>query len=195
MTMSMEQPVSKDGGRHCGARRGKTGGQCRKPAGWGTGHPGYGRCRLHGGMTPTHIGAAAREQAIALMRADVITIEADPTDLATYTYQRAGTLAGFYLSMMASCDVASANWEKWRRLEREARADLRVAWDAALRAGVAERRLRIAERQGQQIASALDLAAEDVGVEAEQRAQLIERFVARLQLLERSGDDIEGDVV
>ncbi len=31
----------------CNARTGK--GYCRKPAGWGTKHPGVGRCRWHGG--------------------------------------------------------------------------------------------------------------------------------------------------
>lgn len=38
----------------CGART-RQGGTCRKPAGWGTDHPGVGRCRLHGGATPTGV--------------------------------------------------------------------------------------------------------------------------------------------
>lgn len=31
----------------------RTGGACSLPAGWGTDHPGHGRCRLHGGNTPS----------------------------------------------------------------------------------------------------------------------------------------------
>lgn len=38
----------------CGAKRLKTDDACRLPAGWGTDHPGIGRCRLHGGATPSH---------------------------------------------------------------------------------------------------------------------------------------------
>lgn len=35
---------------HCGAKT-RSGGRCKKPAGWGTSHPGEGRCRLHGGCS------------------------------------------------------------------------------------------------------------------------------------------------
>lgn len=36
----------------CGARRKKDGNPCTRPAGWGTYHPGIGKCKLHGGSTP-----------------------------------------------------------------------------------------------------------------------------------------------
>src|SRR5215218_6796318 len=39
-------------GRYCGARKRQpkyAGETCRRPAGWGTAHPGVGRCKLHGG--------------------------------------------------------------------------------------------------------------------------------------------------
>jgi hypothetical protein len=35
----------------CGARA-RSGKPCRRPAGWGTEHAGYGACKLHGGSTP-----------------------------------------------------------------------------------------------------------------------------------------------
>ncbi len=35
----------------CAART-RAGTPCQKPAGWGTAHPGEGRCKLHGGATP-----------------------------------------------------------------------------------------------------------------------------------------------
>lgn len=41
----------------CGART-RGGGNCRRPAGWGTDHPGVGRCKLHGGATSSHRAAA-----------------------------------------------------------------------------------------------------------------------------------------
>lgn len=36
----------------CGANRKQGRGPCREPAGWGTKHPGEGRCKLHGGKSP-----------------------------------------------------------------------------------------------------------------------------------------------
>lgn len=39
----------------CGAKT-KAGTPCRREAGWGTDHPGQGRCKLHGGATPIKHG-------------------------------------------------------------------------------------------------------------------------------------------
>lgn len=54
-----------------GKRRGEgTGMLCTRPAGWGTDHPGSGRCKLHGGKTPSHERAGQRaraEQAVATL--------------------------------------------------------------------------------------------------------------------------------
>jgi len=36
----------------CGARLRQGTGRCRRPAGWGTHHPGVGVCKLHGGAAP-----------------------------------------------------------------------------------------------------------------------------------------------
>lgn len=43
----------------CGARRNKADAICKRPAGWGTDHPGQGRCKLHGGLTPAPTGRYA----------------------------------------------------------------------------------------------------------------------------------------
>jgi hypothetical protein len=45
----------------CGANT-KRGAVCNKPAGWGTPYR-HGRCKLHGGATPTHVKAAQRREA------------------------------------------------------------------------------------------------------------------------------------
>lgn len=47
----------------CDASRPNSDLTCTRPAGWGTTHPGVGRCKRHGGSTPTHTRAARRELA------------------------------------------------------------------------------------------------------------------------------------
>ena len=43
---------AKCGAKTKGKRNPRKGQPCRKPAGWGTDHPGEGRCKYHGGATP-----------------------------------------------------------------------------------------------------------------------------------------------
>jgi len=40
----------------CGAKTKKDGTPCQRPAGWGTDHPGVGKCKLHGGASPIKHG-------------------------------------------------------------------------------------------------------------------------------------------
>lgn len=40
----------------CGAQT-RTGGRCGQAPGWGTDHPGSGRCKLHGGKSPSGVAA------------------------------------------------------------------------------------------------------------------------------------------
>lgn len=49
----------------CGGKRkqGPPGATCERPAGAGTEHVGDGRCKLHGGCTPSHVQAAATAKA------------------------------------------------------------------------------------------------------------------------------------
>lgn len=42
----------------CGGKLLHRDGTCTQPAGWGTPHPGTGRCKLHGGSTPSHVASA-----------------------------------------------------------------------------------------------------------------------------------------
>lgn len=62
MEGSESEPTNERGRLVCGAT-GRSGSPCGKPAGWGTSHPGTGRCRLHLGTTAVHVTAAQRIQA------------------------------------------------------------------------------------------------------------------------------------
>jgi hypothetical protein len=50
---------------HCGGPRKHGAGPCGRPAGWGTDHPGTGRCKLHGGATYSHRRHAEEKRAQA----------------------------------------------------------------------------------------------------------------------------------
>lgn len=47
----------------CGGKLRQSDGLCRRPAGAGTPHKGIGRCKLHGGSTPSHVAAGQKEMA------------------------------------------------------------------------------------------------------------------------------------
>lgn len=55
-----------DSEKHCGGRT-RPGYFCKRPKGWGTGHPGIGSCKKHGGKTPTQEthGALVKAQQLA----------------------------------------------------------------------------------------------------------------------------------
>lgn len=63
----------------CGASRTKAGGApCQKSAGWGTPTPGFGPCRLHGGMWASHRQAAATAMARAHVASLVGPVDLEP---------------------------------------------------------------------------------------------------------------------
>ena len=73
----MTTPNSKAPARLCGATRTKHGGvPCRRPAGWGTDHVGFGSCKLHGGAAPGPSKHAAKERALWQQR---MVDEIDPS--------------------------------------------------------------------------------------------------------------------
>jgi hypothetical protein len=59
----MSENGSRPGYERCGARKRSDGLPCGLPAGHGTDHVGTGRCRRHGGNTPTHVASGREAQA------------------------------------------------------------------------------------------------------------------------------------
>lgn len=64
--------------KSCGARKKQGDGTCTQAAGWGTTHPGIGRCKLHGGATPQQKAGAARTRAEAETRAVLADLDVHP---------------------------------------------------------------------------------------------------------------------
>jgi hypothetical protein len=66
--MTVDMPTS-TGSRYCGAKKRQGEGCCRRPAGWGTPHPGRGTCKLHLGSTRRHRTSATYAEAEAQLAA------------------------------------------------------------------------------------------------------------------------------
>ena len=64
-------------GALCGAKS-RQGTPCRRPAGWGTDHPGTGRCKLHGGCSPG--GPPSNKKALATGEHEAIWFDVLPKD-------------------------------------------------------------------------------------------------------------------
>jgi hypothetical protein len=129
------EPIAPD--RYCNART-RNGGRdqqlCRHEAGWGTDHPGIGRCKLHGGATPVRHGLYSqvtahrladrlarfrqdeqqlldlREQ-IALQAAIILEYLAGLGETGTLAAEEAKTLAGLI-------EAVSRNIERFHKIEQ-----------------------------------------------------------------------------
>lgn len=167
--------------------------RCLQAAGWGTSHPGTGRCKMHGGSTPTQeIGAgreAARTNSVAALAKLGVYTERDPQQ----ELLRQVGLSGAYVDALAyQYELAHADWlaaPDGSGLEPEAaqtaqsnrrmllaKADmLSELWGReriraakiskmAVDAGVAKRHVEIAERQGTTIFMAVQTVLVQLGL-------------------------------
>jgi hypothetical protein len=154
----------------CGANTRQGTGKCKRPAGWGTEHNGVGRCRSHGGNTPTQVLGSERRLAAG-----------------TVTYYRA------QLAVLGDTPIA----EGLRRDYERAVEQLSRVSKTAIDAGVAVRQVELEERLAERLASAAESAlvawAKGAGVEltAESRTAFARSYARSLAMLEDT-DTIEG---
>lgn len=166
----------------CGARLRQAEGTCRKTAGWGTDHPGYGACRLHGGSTVTQTVGAARRRAEADVRAvlaelDIPAVE-DP--LAALL-----ELAGQVIAWQKATATLVNGLEELRYEDSKGSEQLRsevVLYERAMdravnvlaaiaRLNIEERLARVTERQADAVIDAIDAALAAVGVTGQDAAR------------------------
>lgn len=193
---SKQVAVSKAGlpkGRTCAART-RTGKPCGRARGWGTPHPGFGHCKNHGGCSPSGIKAAAKEAAefeaaqMNVGRGMGGLSDVEPTEALLYCVQRTAGMASYFrrkVDGLADADeVSGGELAPWARLEVEATDRLARYCKMALDAGVAERRVRLAERMGALIAEAIERALASIQLPPAQRAKLARAVQTELALLE-----------
>lgn len=161
----------------CGAKN-RAGNPCQRPAGWGTDHAGYGRCKLHGGSHKN-----GRAQGRKLMAAEAVVTyglprEIDPHNaLLEELHRTAGHVAWLATKIAAFEDDADLKqyagsedgmlWEKpavWIDLYHRERKHFAEIAKTCVSVGIEERRVQLAERQGQLIADVLRGVLTELGV-------------------------------
>lgn len=169
---------------------------CTRPAGWGTDHPGIGRCKLHGGATPDHVDHGRKEKAAHAVATFGLPREVDPRDaLLEEVYRTAGAVDWLHRQVQA-LSTDEVIWGKteevdrqggefpgidttykataniWVELWQRERKHLMDVCKAAIAAGIEERKVRLAEQQGSMLAGVIKAILGDLELTAEQQAKV-----------------------
>lgn len=201
------------GRKLCGAKRGKASveaGQtvrCRRLAGSGTDHPGYGNCKWHFGCTPAGIRNAFREEMEELLAGlqhqmgDLIEI--DPAEALIQEVWRSNGMVMFLgelMKEMSGESVVELSEGEFKAaafmdvFEKE-RMHLAKVAKMALEAGVAERRVQLAEAQGALVAKTFLAFINDMGLTPEQRHRAPALMRQHLLALGTQTNALEATVV
>jgi hypothetical protein len=163
-------------GPFCGGKLHGRDGTCTQAAGWGTTHPGTGRCKLHGGNTPSGRIAAAEQQARAqLARLDVAPVESALSELAKIAGQvvawkdmlaeKVNALTSLRYEAEAGGEQLRAEVALWERaLDRCGKFLVDMA-----KLDIDERLARVTEQQAEQISAALTAVLAEMGLSQDQQ--------------------------
>jgi hypothetical protein len=160
------------GGAKCGANK-RGGGTCQKAAGWGTEHPGIGRCKFHLGNAPNHVKAAASEELRTLLGKPV---DVHPLDAIIMCIKiRAGEVQWLSLKMeelnekdWVEDTIAGKQFHLYAREYRAAQDALVRYSQIAISLGIAERAVKLAETHAESIARLLNGIKTELGLSSAQ---------------------------
>src|SRR4051794_15800762 len=202
--MQLDEPVQLEAdrgpSRWCGART-RGGRNCQHEAGWGTDHPGWGRCKMHGGNSRNGRLFAARLEALASIPPAGGESDVEPIDALLFCVRREAA-RGVWLRLRLELldpdgSAISAPAAELHRLEAQGTERLARFSKMALDAGVAERKVRLVARQAEALAHAFTTALDQHPIAAAmsvaERAELVRLFAAQLALLESGAGDVEGE--
>lgn len=194
------KPSGHDKPKCGGKRRGadSNGAPCSRPAGWGTDHVGVGRCKLHGGTTPSHVAAGK----VAMAERAVVTFglprEIDPRDALLEEVYRSAGAVDWLQQQVHKLEADQVVWGKAEEVDKQAgefpgvdtthkaavnvwvellnreRKHLVDVCKAAIAAGLEERRVRLAEQQGAMLASVIKNILGDLDLTPEQQGRVRE---------------------
>lgn len=115
------------GYERCGAaKRQEPGGVCTQAAGWGTDHPGVGRCKLHGGNTPNQRESARRLMAEAAARRFATPVDIKPDEALLHELQVSFGVLEFYRAKVRELgdDAMIRGWTSARRTVKTGMSDV-----------------------------------------------------------------------
>ena len=145
----------------CGAPSRRTGYPCLRKAGWGTTHPGSGKCRYHGGTLPTHRQQAIKQEAIQFMRAP---LDINPLEAIIWCIRITAGEVEWLSRKIAEVDeedwientIAGKQLNVFQRSRADAQDRLVRYSKEAISLGLAERAVRMAENFGLALARLLE---------------------------------------
>jgi hypothetical protein len=196
--MKDTRPAKGHGRQLCGAAKRQGGGHCKKPAGWGTPHPGRGRCRLHGGSTRSQSRRAAEQEIEDRASAILADLGAPPVENALVELQR---LAGRALALENAIgqmvnELGSLRYESKTGGGEQLRAEVAVLERAMDRCGrllvdiaklniderIVQINARVSEEQGHLVFEAVMGAFTDIGLGDDMQYAAREAIARRLRL-------------
>lgn len=185
----------------CGAKKRQTEGLCERPAGWGTPHPGFGNCKLHGGSTRTQSVAAERQlvEVEARRLFEKVAPEIAPVDNPLEAYRMfAGRvmawldLMGRLLDDLESPRYRGATAEQIRGevlLYERAMDRANTVLSSYARLNIDERLARLTQEQADILVAVIRAGLNAAGVTPEQR-ELAHAEIARQLRARRSGEGV-----
>jgi hypothetical protein len=190
--MTAGEPGRRHDKPKCGAKKKQSEGNCARPAGWGTDHPGTGQCKLHGGCMPNNRASAMNEQARQLLHRHDATPVADPLEALQRLAGRALALEetiGHLVNNLTSIRYESGGESSSEQLRAEV-AVLERAMDRCGRLlvdiaklNIEERMAKVTEKQAKMAMDALAAALGDMGLSTEQQREARQRVAGYLRLV------------
>lgn len=178
-------------GAQCGAKK-RNGGKCTLAAGWGTNHPTVGTCKLHGGTTPNHVKAAAKDEYRKLLGNP---IEIGPYDALMWCIKiRAGEVE-WLSNRMAELDEKSwvedtmvgKQFHLYARERQHAMADLARYSQMAVSLGIADKAVSLARTYGEALASYTKGLLEDLWPHLSEEGRALAPQIVRARLIAIDG--------
>ena len=155
----------------CGAKRRQGGGvPCKQRAGHGTSHVGYGRCKYHGGASPSGAKAAAKQRAKEW--SELKGIAKSPEETMVHVLSLANGEIAYFQAQLEGHEPNSQEWYEMLRLRDQAAEEAFTYAADTLSAGLDLRRTELAEQLGALWGSAMQGLLSDLALSGEQRAMV-----------------------
>ena len=179
-------------GEKCGGKLRQGTGTCKRPAGAGTDHPGFGQCKLHGGSTPGGVKAAAKAEGRWLL-GQLIPDRGPVTDPLAELRQ----LGALVMQWMRACESALETLSTYRYESvgggEQLRAEVAMFERSMDRAatflatlaklGLDERQVAVSEAKANMLLRALEAGLAEHGITGPQAAAIKQATGRHLRVL------------